>query len=133
MFGFGFSEFLFFVVIAIVVLGPERLPLVFKQGIRWFHKWIKFKSDIQNMLERELEISTLKNELNKELVSVRALEKQLENYLNKVHLSVLRTEKNARDNTYYLIEDILLILPYQVRFAVYHSSQWSCFYGVKKE
>ena len=66
MFDVGFSELLIIAVVALVVLGPERLPKAARFAGLWVRKaraqWYSVKS--------ELELELAQDEMNKHLQSV---------------------------------------------------------------
>ena len=60
MFDFGFSEMMIVGVVAIVVLGPERLPLVARKTGEWIGKAQRFVAQVKSDIDRETELSELK-------------------------------------------------------------------------
>ena len=60
MFDFGFSEMLVIGVIALVVLGPERLPVVARTAGEWAGKAQRFVAQVKSDIDRETELSELK-------------------------------------------------------------------------
>lgn len=63
MFGMGFIEILFIAVIAILFLGPEKLPQAMVDIARFLKKLKGTIADTKEELERELQISDLKAEM----------------------------------------------------------------------
>ena len=63
MFGMGFTEMLFIAVIAVLFLGPEKLPQTMVDIARFFKKIKGTIADTKSDLERELSISDLKAEM----------------------------------------------------------------------
>lgn len=57
MFDAGFSELLLLFVIALVILGPERLPKVAAQLGRWIGRARRTATELRRQLEREIELS----------------------------------------------------------------------------
>lgn len=70
MFDVGFSELVLIALIALIVLGPKRLPEVARTAGRWLGKLRRFLTDVKQDLDRELhtaeldELRKLKEELN---------------------------------------------------------------------
>lgn len=60
MFDFGFSEMLIVGVVALVVLGPERLPVVARTAGEWIGKAQRFVAQVKSDIDRETELSELK-------------------------------------------------------------------------
>ena len=63
MFGMGFTELLFIAVIAILFLGPEKLPQAMVDIARFLKKIKGSIAETKEDLERELQISDLKEEM----------------------------------------------------------------------
>ena len=55
MFDFGFSEILVILVLALIVLGPERLPGVVRRVGRWVGRARAMARQFQDQLEEELD------------------------------------------------------------------------------
>ena len=62
MFGMGLGELFFIAVIAILFLGPEKLPDAMVQIAKFFRSVKRTVNDAQTSLEEELRISELKEE-----------------------------------------------------------------------
>ena len=60
MFDFGFSELMVIGAVALVVLGPERLPLVARTAGEWLGKAQRLVQQVKSDIEREAELSELK-------------------------------------------------------------------------
>ena len=60
MFDFGFSEMMIVGVVALVVLGPERLPVVARTAGEWIGKAQRFVAQVKSDIDRETELSELK-------------------------------------------------------------------------
>lgn len=79
MFDFGFSELLLIAVVALVVLGPERLP----KAARFVGLWVRRARaqwySVKNELERELAAEELKRDLHDAQAAMRGLDTELRN------------------------------------------------------
>ena len=53
MLDFGFSEMLLVGIVALVVLGPERLPVVAKTAGEWVGKAQRFVAQVKSDIDRE--------------------------------------------------------------------------------
>ena len=60
MFDIGFTELLLIGVVALVVIGPERLPAVAKTAGQWLAKLQRFVRGVKTDLASELETGDLK-------------------------------------------------------------------------
>jgi Tat protein translocase TatB subunit len=65
MFDFGFSEVLLTSAIALVVLGPERLPKVARQVGNWMGRARAMARQLSEQLEREVNADELLKEQSK--------------------------------------------------------------------
>ena len=62
MFGLGFTEILLIAVVAILFLGPEKLPDAMVQIAKFMRSVKKAISDAKSSLDEEMKISDLKEE-----------------------------------------------------------------------
>ena len=65
MFGMGFMEIMLVAVMAVIALGPEKLPTAMVDIARFFKKFKSGIDDAKSTLDNELKISELKGEANK--------------------------------------------------------------------
>jgi len=62
MFGMGFTEILMIIIVAIIFLGPEKLPKFLVDTAKFFKSIKRAVNDAKNSLEEEIKISELKAE-----------------------------------------------------------------------
>ena len=78
MFDIGFSELLLIAVVALVVLGPERLPKAARFAGLWVRRaraqWYSVKSE----LERELEAEELKRSMQEPQAALKQAQTRLQ-------------------------------------------------------
>ena len=60
MFDVGFSEMLVIAVVALVVIGPEKLPGVAKTVGSWFGRLQRYVNDVKADINREIELEELR-------------------------------------------------------------------------
>lgn len=77
MFDIGFGELLLIAVVALVVLGPERLPKAARFAGLWVRRARQQWESVKQELERELEAEELKRNLHNVQDSLRQAEQQL--------------------------------------------------------
>ncbi|MDY0180811.1 Sec-independent protein translocase protein TatB [Aliarcobacter skirrowii] len=65
MFGLGMTEILLIAIVAVIALGPDKLPEAMIKIARMFNSVKKGISDAKTTLDNELNISELKAEANK--------------------------------------------------------------------
>ena len=62
MFGMGFMEIMIVAVIAVIFLGPDKLPEAMINIAKFFRSFKKTLSDAKDSIEQEMNISELKKE-----------------------------------------------------------------------
>ena len=60
MFDIGFTELLLIGVVALIVIGPERLPKVARTAGHLFGRMQRYVSDVKSDISREIELDELK-------------------------------------------------------------------------
>jgi len=70
MFGMGFMEIFLILVIAIMALGPEKLPSAAVDMVKFFRKFKNGLNDAKTTIDNELNIAELKDEAEKFKASV---------------------------------------------------------------
>ncbi|MEN2752417.1 Sec-independent protein translocase protein TatB [Psychrobacter sp. FBL11] len=74
MFDIGFSELLLFGVIALIVLGPEKLPQAARTAGQWYAKLRRTVSTLQSEIEAELDLAETRKQMQDELAKIRQTE-----------------------------------------------------------
>jgi len=98
MFDLGFSELVVIAVVALIVLGPERLPRAARFAGLWVRRaraqWYSVKSEF----ERELAAEDLKRSVEEAKASVREVQTQIQSAAGEVQRQALdvRDEVSAR-------------------------------------
>ena len=62
MFGMDFGEILVIIVIAVIFLGPEKLPEAMVKGAKLFKSLKNSLNDVKSSFEQEMKIQELKDE-----------------------------------------------------------------------
>lgn len=78
----GFSELLVFAIIALLVLGPEKLPDAARFVAKWYGKFKRFIGNLQTEIDRELHLSEFREEMQNEINRITELERRLEQQLD---------------------------------------------------
>jgi sec-independent protein translocase protein TatB len=65
MFGMGFFEIMLIAIVAIIALGPEKLPTAMVEVARFFKKFKSGIDEAKSTLDNELQISDMKEEASK--------------------------------------------------------------------
>ncbi len=77
MFDIGFWEVTFIAIIALVVIGPERLPTVARQAGRWYGKMQRFITSVKSDIEQELRTAELKQIMEEQKAELDQLKQTL--------------------------------------------------------
>ncbi|WP_281950630.1 Sec-independent protein translocase protein TatB [Nitrosophilus kaiyonis] len=89
MFGMGFTEILMIAIVAIIFLGPEKLPKFLVDVAKFFKSVKRAVNDAKNSLEEEIKISELKEEALEYKKKLGSVSKEVESI---THLSDLEDE-----------------------------------------
>lgn len=104
MFGISSTEFLIILVIALVVIGPQKLPEMIRTVGKWVGKIQHFTRSIKNDLTNELELDEIKrsieelkqsSELQKLKSEIDSTKTELTQSLKKVESTVLDTQSQV--------------------------------------
>ncbi|MGM8886129.1 Sec-independent protein translocase protein TatB [Psychrobacter sp. 1U2] len=109
MFDIGFSELLLFGVIALIVLGPEKLPQAARTAGQWYGKIRRTVSTLQSEIEAELDLAETRQQMQKEMAKIRETEAQMKREMAEMrgsmqefesaqNQSLKSTEANATDS-----------------------------------
>ena len=82
MLNLGMTEIFCFAVIALLVLGPDKLPEAARFVAKWYGKIKKFSNNIQNEIDRELRLSEFREEMQKEIDKITELERRMQQQLD---------------------------------------------------
>ncbi len=74
MLNIGMTELLIFGIIALLVLGPEKLPEAARFVGKWYAKIKRMVSNVQNDIDRELRLSELREQMQQEMARIQELE-----------------------------------------------------------
>lgn len=77
MFDIAFTELVIMAVIALIVVGPERLPKLARQVGEWMGKLQRYVADVKTDLNRQMELEELRNIKTEVTAAARELEKSV--------------------------------------------------------
>ena len=83
MFDIGFSEMLVIAVVALIVIGPERLPKVARTLGHLFGRMQRYVSDVKSDISREMELEELKKLQQSVQDAARSIETSVHTELNR--------------------------------------------------
>lgn len=84
MFNISFGEILVFVIIALIILGPEKLPQTLRSTMIKYRQFKNTLNKIQQDFENELELAELKSLMDEELKKIRENEEKLKLQLTQM-------------------------------------------------
>lgn len=84
MLNIGFSELLLFGIIALIVLGPDKLPTAVRTAGRWYARLRFMLGNLQQDIEKELQLSELREHMQQELDRIKLIEAQMQVQLNQM-------------------------------------------------
>lgn len=94
MFEIGFSEIVVCFIVALVVLGPERLPRVARAVGRWTGQAKSYLRNLSAELERETQVGELKKQLDEAKKALQEQSTVVENSVQQISSDV-STEVSA--------------------------------------
>ena len=80
----GMTELLCFAIIAILVLGPEKLPEAARFAGRWYVRLKRYITNLPNEIDPELRLSEFRKEMQEELNRIEALERKVQQQLEEI-------------------------------------------------
>ncbi|AOU96742.1 twin arginine-targeting protein translocase TatB [Acidihalobacter yilgarnensis] len=78
MFDSGFSELMLIMIVALVVVGPERLPGLVRKIGYWVGRFRRYATTVRAEIERELNADELRNMLTRQEDEIRELRDMLQ-------------------------------------------------------
>ena len=98
MFDIGFSELLLFGVIALIVLGPEKLPQAARTAGQWHAKLRRTVSTLQSEIEAELDLAETRQQMQNELAKIRQTESDMKRELAEMRGSMQKFEQSQNQS-----------------------------------
>lgn len=104
MFDIGFWEILLILILALVIIGPERLPGAARKAGYFFGKARRYVEGVRSEVEAELDVSEFKRMLHNQEVQINELQQQLKAGTEKIAADI-PDASDINDNPSYSIED----------------------------
>jgi len=95
MFDFGFAELLIVGIVALLVIGPERLPSVARKAGTYFARIRRFVTNVRADVEREFRTDELQEMLKKQQDELQSLKDVVNETRKDVDLDSI--EKSVRE------------------------------------
>ncbi|MCK4675897.1 MAG: twin-arginine translocase subunit TatB [Gammaproteobacteria bacterium] len=96
MFDVGFWEILFILVLALVIIGPERLPGAARKAGFFVGKARRYIEGVRSEVEQELDVNEFKRMLHNQEVQINELQQQLKSGVDDVG-SALKKDMPSSD------------------------------------
>jgi len=106
MFDIGFSELLVIAVVALIVLGPERLPKAARFAGLWVRRARAQWYSVKDELERELASEELKRNLKDAQDALRDTEQRIRDGARETERQFEEVRQAARDDAKALRDDV---------------------------
>ena len=94
MFDIGFSELLLFGVIALIVLGPEKMPQAARTAGQWYAKMRRMVSTLQSEIEAELDLAETRKLMQEEIAKIRETEAEMKREMAEMRGSMQEFEQS---------------------------------------
>lgn len=115
----GFSELLVFGIIALLVLGPEKLPQAARSTAKGYGKFKRFVGTIQNEIDQQLNLSELRQEMQAEINRISELERRMTQQFADLQSNLaapLLSPDTANQSTYLWVHLPHLNTPYTLDY-----------------
>lgn len=96
MFDIGFSEILLFGAIALIVLGPEKLPQAARTAGQWYAKFRRTVATLQSEIEAELDLAETRKQMQLELEKIRQAEVDMKREMEALRSSVSELQQHGK-------------------------------------
>ena len=93
MFDVGFWEILLILILALVVIGPERLPGAARKAGYFVGKARRYIEGVRNEVESELDVNEFKRMLHNQEVQINELQQQIKAGVDEVKSETLLDEE----------------------------------------
>ncbi len=106
MFDIGMTEMMVIAVIALLVIGPERLPEVASKVGGWIGKAKAFVSSTKADIEREFQASEMKNILSEQQQEIEELRKMVSSTQEELKSSVDDAKDVFENKIHSSVDDV---------------------------
>jgi sec-independent protein translocase protein TatB len=95
MFDIGFSELLVIGIVALIVIGPERLPRVARTIGHLMGRMQRYVADVKADIDREIELGELRKMRDSVQQAATNIETSVQSELNKAETDLNQAAQNA--------------------------------------
>jgi sec-independent protein translocase protein TatB len=97
MFDIGFSEMGMIAVVALLVLGPERLPKVARQVGQWMGKLQRYVADVKSDINRQMDIEELRKLQSEVKDAASSLESSVNSAVSSAQAEITTLQTSLQD------------------------------------
>ncbi len=105
MLNLGLFELGLFGVIALIILGPEKLIMTARTLGKWYGNFRRMSARLQSELVSELELTEVQNALRAEIEEIRASEAKMKAQMQELQLKIRQADKRARTSQAAMLEE----------------------------
>lgn len=88
MFNLGFFELTLFGIIALIVLGPDKLLVVARTLGRWYGQFVRLSTRLRQEFVSELQLNEVQAQLQAEIAQIRASEERIKAQMQELQNSL---------------------------------------------
>jgi sec-independent protein translocase protein TatB len=88
MFDVGFSELVLLAIVALVVLGPEKLPHAARMAGAWLGRIRRTMTNIQMEIEKEVSAQEMRDRINQEIERLKTLSNPINDEIKAVEHTI---------------------------------------------
>ena len=97
MFDFGFSELIVIAIVALIVIGPERLPKVARTVGLLLGRLQRYVNDVKSDINREMQLDELRKLQSEVQESARSLERSVSQEIQAVEYTFHETAQSVTE------------------------------------
>lgn len=95
MFDIGFSELLLFGAIALIILGPEKLPQAARTAGRYYAKFRRTVATLQSEIEAELDLAETRKQMQEEFAKIKQAEADMKREMEALRSSMSELQQHG--------------------------------------
>ncbi len=95
MFDIGFSELLLFGAIALIILGPEKLPQAARTAGRYYAKFRRTVANLQSEIEAELDLAETRKQMQAELAKIKQAEADMKREMDELRANMQELQQHG--------------------------------------
>lgn len=99
MLNVGFTELLLFGIVALIILGPEKLPKAIRTAGRWYAQIRRLINNVQRDIEQELQLAEMREQMQKELARIKSIEQEMQTQLDQMQENLADLNHSIHPNT----------------------------------